>query len=233
MKLPLPQPRTRILVVGKTGTGKSTRVKDAVREWLRAGVRVVALDCCDEYSQAGRETGLVRLGPLRERCTASQLAASPRRLEAQRLSLAVVPDDKTPASWARAFSLVVQLLRAIGRPTLVVLDEVGTWTDASFGPACARARAELAALANNGRHDGLALVLVSQRAAQVPPPARAQSTDIWAFLQDNPADVDALAERIGKDSAERCSRLALGESVDWRDTPTPTAKKATTEGTLQ
>lgn len=216
MKRPLPQPRTRLLVVGKTGAGKSSEVKEALRQWLTAGVRIVALDVCDEYSRDGRETGLVRLGPLRKRVRASELAAHPAQLLDSRLSLAVVPDEKTAHAAARAFLLLAALLRHAPSRTLFVADEVGFWTDGTLGPAPTQAQRNLVALATNGRHDGIALVMVAQRASQVPKSARAQCTEIWAFRQDDPEDVAALAERIGK-RAEDSARLQVGESVEWRD----------------
>jgi len=224
LPLPLPQPRTRLLVCGKTGSGKSSQVKEALRHWQARGVRALVLDPCDEYSKHGRETGLVRLGPCRARVTAAELARRPELVTAARLSLAVVPDGPDARAWARAALLVMRVARHAGR-CLVTLDEVGTWTDSSLHPACHQAKAELVALATNGRHTGLALVLVAQRAAQVPASARAQATDVWAFLQDAPADVAALAERIGT-QAEGVTRLPLGECIEWRDTPPPAAQAA-------
>jgi hypothetical protein len=215
----VPQPRSRIVVVGKTGTGKSTAVKDALRGWQSRGVKAVALDPCDEYSRHGRPSGLIQLGPLRHRCTAAELAKKPSRLLDPRLSLAVVPDARTPHAQARAFLLVERLARAAGS-MLLVLDEVGVWTDSTFGPATTQAGRVLAALAQNGRHDGLALVLIAQRASSIPKSARAQATDIWAFRQDEPSDVAALAERIGDEQAGQVSRLPVGQSIEWRDTTT-------------
>lgn len=215
MKPALPEPRSRICVVGRTGFGKSTEVKEVIRSWLSRGVRVVALDCCDEYSVHGLPTGLVRLGPLKRRVTAPQLAADPAMLLDPRLSLAVVPGDG-PKAWARTFMMLAKMVRHAGRLVLVV-DETGTWTDASNHPACHQAKAELVSLATNGRHKGVALVVVAQRAAQIPPGVRSQASEWWAFRQDEPSDLEALAERLGKDTAERVRQLHIGEAVKWRD----------------
>lgn len=217
MSFDAPTPATRLLVTGKTGSGKSSRVKDAVRHWLSLGVRVVAVDVCDEYSRHGRaKHGLVQLGALRQRVTAAELAKRPSLLTAPRLALSVVPADTSPRAWARAFLLVERLVRHAG-PAVVVIDEVGTWTNPGNGPECHAARSALEGLATNGRKDGLALVCVAQRAAQVPPNVRSQATEWWAYLQDEPADLDALRARIGAESAEAVSRLPQFECVTWRD----------------
>lgn len=221
MTFDAPTPATRLLVTGKTGSGKSSRVKEAVRAWLSMGVRVVAVDVCDEYSRHGRaKHGLVQLGSLRTRVTALELAKRPNLLNAPRLALAVVPQSTLPRDWARAFLLVERLARHAG-PCVVIVDEVGTWANPANGPECHAARSALEALATNGRKDGLALVVVGQRAAQVPPNVRSQATEWWAYLQDEPADIEALRARIGPDLAGEVSRLPLYECVTWRDASTP------------
>lgn len=222
MSLDAPTPSTRLLVTGKTGCGKSTRIKETLRGWLARGVRVVAVDVCDEYSRHGvAKHGLVQLGPLRHRVTAAELAARPSLLNDARLSLSVVPMDRTPRAWARAFLLVERLARHAGK-AVVVVDEVGTWANAANGPDCHRARAALEALATNGRKDGLAMIAVAQCASQIPKNVRSQASEWWSYLQDEPGDVDALAERFGREAAEGVSRLPLYECITWRDaTHTP------------
>lgn len=246
MSFTRPTPAMRLVVTGITGTGKSYRVKDALREWLSLGVRVVAVDVCDEYSRHGKaKHDLVNLGPLRKRVTAHELAANPGLLNDSRLSLSVVPTtrsgehDKSPAGWARTFLLVEKIARYAGKLVLVV-DETGTWTNPANGPACAQARAALEALSTNGRKDGIALVVVAQRQAQIATNVRSQASEMWVFGQSEPADVDALAERFGREEAERIAKLPPYEFAEWRrdgaspaqktralrpvPTPTPTEK---------
>lgn len=217
-----PDSRDRLLYVGKTHSGKSYALKKRLREWLTAGARVVAVDPCDEYSRHGRGSDL---GPLAERVTAAELAERPELLLKARLSLAVVPAEDSVKGWARAFLLVSGLLRRAGRPVVLVADEVGAWTDSSAHPQCHRARSELISLATNGRHRGIALALVAQRAGTVPLTVRSQLSEIVSFRQDEPEDLAALAERIGEDQANSTARLAVGQSIQWRDTLTTAAPK--------
>lgn len=219
----LPQPATRLLVTGMSGTGKSTRVKELLRSWQQRGVRIVALDPGDEFSRHGVQTGLVRLGPLKHRMTATELAANPRAMLAPRLSLSVVPGP-TVRDWARAFELVAGLARHAGR-LVIVAEEAGTWCHAATHPACSRAAAELGALAATGRHQGIALVIISQRAAMVPATVRSQCTDALIFRQEETADLEALSARWRDDSlATRLPALADGECVELLRTLQPAAQ---------
>src|SRR5574341_1233245 len=49
-----------------------------------------------------------------------------------------------------------------------------------------------------GGHSNVDLVLIAQRAASIPIAIRSQATRIVSFKQSEPADVNALVDRIGK-----------------------------------
>lgn len=215
------RPRTtmRLLVVGKTGTGKSTRVKEALKAWQAQGVRVVAVDVCDEYSKQGQpRNGLTSEGTLTTRVTALELSRNPELIKAPRLSLAVVPQNiNDPRSMARTALYVMNLLSGQGKPTVVVFDEIGRWTNSSAGPECHAAGVRLSAFATGDRKNGLAGVFVSQCASQIPTDVRRQCDEMWIYLQDYQADVDALSERIGQERAAGLSRLPQWQFEHWRD----------------
>lgn len=205
--------RDRLVVVGKTGYGKSRWVKTLCAELQARGRRIVVFDPCDEYSVQGRETDETELGPLRQRMTARELYRNPQALDARTLSLALVPDRDDPQDVARDFERCAELVRATGGVVFVV-EEVGY-----FAEHCA---SKLKAAATVYRKDGVAVVFVSQRAVQVPLTARSQASTIIAFHQDEPQDLAALDERCGRalpDIADKLPRLRVGECVTWRDLP--------------
>lgn len=223
MKHTAPSASTRMVIVGKTGTGKSFWVKDYLRAALDRGVRVCAIDVCDEYSRSGvPRNGLTSDGPLRQRVTFSQLLAAPQILKDARLSLAVVPDDiRSPRAMAATFLAVVAMLRSVRKPTLLVADEVGRWTDSSADPRkpskCHMAKIELEAVATVDRKNGLALICVSQSASHIPIDVRRQSDEWVCFLQDSREDVEAMEKRLGTELAAEVSRLGRFKAVIWRD----------------
>lgn len=66
-----------------------------------------------------------------------------------------------------------------------------------------------------GGHSHVDLVLVAQRAASIPINIRSQATRIITFKQSEPADVDALADRIGKSIKDDVPQLEKLECFDW------------------
>jgi DNA helicase HerA-like ATPase len=220
VSLELPVARTRALFAGVTGSGKSTEVKRRLAEFQKRGVDVVAVDMIDEYSIDGQaDEGLVRLGPLRQRVTAPELAANPGLLLQKRLSLAVIPPNRSrdPQVWARTYLLVDKLLRASPkkRRVLLVVEEIGTACDPQLGHWCHLASRTLSAMALNGRHDGVAMYLCSQRAALVPATARSQVIEVHAFQQVNPEDIAALRERTQGVIGDGLEALQVGQFKSW------------------
>lgn len=66
-----------------------------------------------------------------------------------------------------------------------------------------------------GRHQRADLLLVAQRAASIPIAMRSQVNRIVSFRQDDPDDVDALCERIGREYADTLPELEKLECLDW------------------
>jgi energy-coupling factor transporter ATP-binding protein EcfA2 len=203
---PALEPEDVALYVGKRGSGKSTRAKQLLAAAMAAGQPCVAFDPHDEYSQEGRQSSQVRLGPLTQRMTVEQLAADPDALLEKRLSLAVVPEGLGPREKAEAFSALVDEVLDAGDVVLLA-DEVGQW-----GRYCAE---QLDELACQSRHSGVPVVLVAQRLVQVPKTARTQATLVNSGRQDNPDDLAALADLAGEGFSEAVARLKRGECVQW------------------
>lgn len=205
--------RERHAFWGKTGTGKSTRAKEFIGAALAEGWRVCGLDPHDEFSQAGKPSKEVTLGPLRESMTVEEFLSSDHAqtmLDEPELSLALVPRSR-PREMAEDFRELVPLVRSTGN-LLFFADELGLW--ATY------AEDELNELATQGRHDGMPLVFVAQRAIQVPKTARTQLSHVNTGLQDEPSDLDAIAERTrSRAFADAVGRLDpdAHQFLEWND----------------
>lgn len=207
--MPRLEPHDVVLIVGKRGCGKSHHAKGLVTAELAAGARVVAFDPHDEYSQKGRKSPQVTLGPLTQRCTVDQLVDKPELLDVKKLSLAVVPEGVPTDELADAFSEVADLIASTGRLTLFA-DELGEYSD--------EGAKTINSLATQSRHYETALVLVAQRMTQIPKTARTQASHLHTFLQSNPEDLEALVKLTGdRDFAARVSRLPRRKHLTWRD----------------
>jgi hypothetical protein len=66
-----------------------------------------------------------------------------------------------------------------------------------------------------GRHRRLNLVWTCQRLAEVSITLRSQTDYFWIGSQAEPRDLDALAERCGREAAEKAAGLGLHGSLVW------------------
>lgn len=202
--------------VGKRGSGKSTRAKELCQRLMDAGQRVVAFDPHDEYSEHGRASKQVRLGPLSQRMTMLELCEDESILDEPGLALAVVPEGD-PRELAKSVHELSEMVRDTGRVVLL-LEELGM-----YGEFAADTLNELAC---QSRHDEVPLVFVAQRMVQVPKTARTQISTLNSGRQDDPADLRALADVAGPHFADAVALLGAGESLAWSDTDW-TAPKST------
>ena len=189
--------------VGMRGAGKSRYVKARL---VRPADRVVVWDPQAEYAES---------------CDLDEVSAvefaneAPELLGAERCKIAVVPDFIDTAELAPLFAEFLAQLKTRGDatkgtdagPCLIVVEET-----ALLRP---RADGNLVALATQSRHWRMPLVLVSQRATMQPPGARGQWSHLVSFLQTEPGDLDALAERIGDAKARRVAELPRHKFVEW------------------
>lgn len=207
------QASDRLGIVGKSGSGKSHCGKALLQREMERGWRIIAYDVEDEFSRHGRKTAHVTLGPLTHRATWDEFARDPAHwLTAERLALSIIPIDNDNAEeCAKEAGELKALVKAYG-DVLVYWSEMGAYHE--------HARAALDSCATRGRHWGCPMVFESQRMVHIPPNARAQLTQLESFLQDHPADLDALRERTrlaDPEFADRVTRLRVGESEFWRD----------------
>lgn len=200
-----------VMIVGKRGSGKSHQAKALCGLELAAGARVAVFDPHDEYSIKGRATKGVTLGPLPQRFTMDELLEKPSLLDGKKLGAAFVPRGRLRSQIAADFRDFAKLVLLTGGLT-VVADEVGEYDD-----TC---KDELETLATQSRHYEMPVVLVAQRATQVPKTARSQASQIFCGLQDEEDDLKALGKRCGKDFSDRVSRLPRRTLIVWRDTTT-------------
>lgn len=226
-KLPDAHSKCRGGIVGKSGTGKSNSAKLWLARQLERRTRAAVFDPFNEYSQQGRASEHVRLGPLRQMMTLEALDHDPRVLDRDDLALSVVPTSNDPDVQAEEFRAFVDHCLATG-DLLCCADEFGR-----YGFENAKAHVAVKAcneLLTTGRHAGVGALLVSQRLVHIPKTARAQLVAVECFLQTDPDDLDALAKLAAKhgepdwELAAEVAELSEGESRVWLD-PMAVAKE--------
>jgi energy-coupling factor transporter ATP-binding protein EcfA2 len=206
--------RSRTGIVGKTGMGKSTLMKELARREMKAGQRVVAFDPHDEYSVEGIKTDAVELGPLTRRVTVAELvdllADGDELLADPRLALAVVPEGEDAEEIAEEFKLVANFVKNAGNLTFLV-DELGDFQEC--------AQFALNRVVTGYRKFGVAVVYGAQRMVQIPKTSRTQLSDIVSFLQDDDEDLAALVRRTRLEGFDaEVLNLTVGQFKHWRDT---------------
>lgn len=171
--------RSHEVVLGVPGSGKTF----LARERVASVRRLVIFDPAGDYEAEGECLTVADLAD------PAALAGTFRRV----VVLAGRGEDE-PADELEA---TVAACRAAARFGGLVLlaDEVGDYS--------ARAAATLTRLHRNGHHDGVASILVSQCAVDVPLTCRRTATRVTSLLQVASGDLDALAREYGEDFAER------------------------------
>lgn len=185
-------------IVGIRGSGKSHYAKHRI---VKAAARVVVWDPNSEYAEPCDL----------DEVSVDELAAESSLLTTQQCRLAVVPDWQDPTELAAQFAVFVTELREAdhNEPTLVLIEECALLRPRGDGM--------LIALATQSRHWKMPLCIVAQRATMIPPGARSQCSIIVSFRQNDPGDLDALAERIGANKAARAGELPRHRFIVWSE----------------
>lgn len=182
---------------GRRGVGKTTLARTIARHQSR----LVVWDYLGEY------------GPLAFRTSdpdslAEYLSwARGRRFAAARF----IPDKGTPEEF-EAFCATVYRSSNL----LVVVEEAAAVCQASYLPPA------FGRIVRQGRHRGLGLLWCSQRLNEVSR-TLTSLTDVWAgFSLSEPGDLQALAQRCGRDYADKVAGLPrfrwVGYDVDSQET---------------
>lgn len=183
------KPHDVLLVIGVRGTGKTRWTQENI---VKRKKRVVVFDPHGEY-----ET--------RETRTIEELTHDTEPLDRELVNLAVVSEWRTPSDLAEQFAIFCDLVSTSENLSIVV-DEVGLLTrhgvDSVEYVAC------------QSRHWNSPLILVAQRAVQIPKTAREQASKIISFRQSSPDDAAALVERCGE-AAEKVRVLPRYQHFSW------------------
>lgn len=177
--------RSHELVLGVPGSGKTHRA----RERLSSARRVVFFDPTGhDYSGEGEQ---VDVGDVTEEL-----------LEHRFARLVVVPGLEVAADFAATVAACRMAGTAHGGVVLCA-DEVGDYSR--------QAADHLTRLHRNGHHDGVASVLVSQCAVDIPLTCRRTATRVASLLQTASADLDALETEYGPQFREAVARWRPGD----------------------
>lgn len=181
-----------VTVVGRKGCGKTTLVREIVREHAR----VVILDWCHEY---GAEVGAQVKDGLRA-CALALVAASRER----RFRLSLRVDELAGDPREQFLELLTIVWQMPG--VLLVVDEASAYQSPSWMPP------ELARFPRIGRHRGISQLYVAQRPSMLHRDVTSQSDLLVSFQQHEERDVRYLVNLLGP-AGERVRQLGLFEIV--------------------
>lgn len=190
----------RVMVCGRSGSGKSTWTKARL---ARFG-RVVVLDPMDEYAALG----------FRRVRTLRALLAGIKAGWAGGFRLAYVPAFGTDAQALHELSHLLLKVQAPykaareSRKLALVVDELA---DGFPTGAPAQGLDGFSRVARQGRHYGIEVVGITQRPSGVDPVFRGNCDTRVFFSLTEAIDLDAVARMIGRDHARTVGRLAPHE----------------------
>lgn len=194
-----PPPRRRaevqnriVGIIGRKGSGKSTKL----RELLRYCPRWLAFDPMRDHGELAAGNVFESIGAVTRFLNWSRNQPA--------FAGVYVPQDDPSVEVEE----VSRLVYARG-DLCFVCEEVPLYTQAGYVPPI------FGRLIRTGRHRHLDIAWTAQRAAEVPK-TLTSLTDVWVlFSQTEPKDLAALAERCGRDVADRVASLGPHAFVIW------------------
>jgi len=179
-------------IVGRKGSGKSTRAATL----LKYAPRILAWDPMEDHLDLlpdSYDTVCVELDEYFEEAQTKQTFAC-----------TYVPGDNLEED----FEEICELVYRCGR-MLFVIEEAPLVCRANFMPPT------FGRIVRTGRHHGIDLLWTAQRTGEVSR-TLTSATDFWIFYcQTEPRDLDAIAERCGRDVANQVAGLGLHDSFCW------------------
>jgi DNA helicase HerA-like ATPase len=175
-----------VVILGRKGSGKSTLAREVVAKLPR----VVVLDPLEEYQ------GL--------RCRSIGALVSFMEEAHDRPRFRVVC---TFGEDVDDYGIALDVCRAVGN-LWVVVEEVNFFVD------CWTRDKPFMDLVRFGRHDRVSMLLVAQRAAEIPKLYTSQSDVIVSFRQSEPRDLDYLS-KVGHVGSAGAARIAALPRLKW------------------
>lgn len=190
----------RIGVYGRSGSGKSTRVKAMVRRVPR----VVTFDPLDEYRELGFKRAL----------TERELIGHIKRNWRGRFRVAYVPPSNKEAFALHRVSLILKQIqmpyyRGVSIPKLtLVVEEMNLSFPVTGLPQHLDG---FPFLCSRGRHWGIEIIGVSQRVAEVNTRFRGNTDVSYFFAQQDATDIRTICSRLGNEYREKLIALKTHE----------------------
>jgi DNA helicase HerA-like ATPase len=173
--------------LGRKGSGKTSLAR-----WLARDMkRVVILDPLEEYA-----------ADMRARSLGDLVDALERSHRKRRFSIACTFESMDE------YGDALDLCRDVG-DLWIVVEELNFFVD------CWSRDEPYLDLIRFGRHDGVSIVMVAQRAAEIPKLFTSQSDAIVSFRQTEPRDLDYLS-KIGHVGDEGARAIAVLPQLDHR-----------------